>query len=308
MRRFLDDILLYTVDNDAESRLIYLIALCLGMPTIRSTQPHGALLDNECGAIDLIRATGKKEVWTVELPGEQTEEKLQKCGVRVVIIDHHIYGTLDRAHDQKTGCRKKSSLEQFLELLEITNPEDKAYLEGKMSPIVGGLGSFARWATLVGIGIMDDRYVRGLHEEGYTNEMIQNVFYLRTALNRQIDPEYDAKNKAAERIWDAQTTIGTYTLFNSDLPFGIAGSVSFLNVQRNALTMAKDLEYNPMIISECNGKKLRVLNVGPDVVHKLNDAFHNKHRFTYGAGRCWGSGTDIVSTDITLKELLAVLT
>lgn len=308
MKRYLDDILLYTVDNDAESRLIYLIALCLGITTIRSAQPHGASLDNEHSAIDLIRASGKRQIWTVELPGERMENSLRASGYQVTTIDHHVYGTLDRAHDPDTGQRKASSLEQFLELLEVTSEEDRFYLTNKLRSCIFSLGNFAQWNTLIGIGIMDDRHIKGLREEGYTNEMMRQVFSLREDLNRQIDPQYDAKVKAAERIWDEHTTVGAYTLFKSDLPFGIAGSIAFLNARTNACTMAKDLEYNPMIISECGGKKLRVLNIGPEVVRKLNDAFHNKHRFTYGAGRYWGSGGDTHPTDITLEELLAVLT
>lgn len=304
--RSLRNVLLYTVDNDPESRLIYLIALCLGIYTIRSPQPHGALLDNEQDAVTLVRASGKREVWTVELPGEYTENKLRKCGINVVIIDHHTYGKLDRAHNPETGERKKSSLEQFLELLKLTDNEN-ALLSEQLNRLVG-FGTFNREAIIKGIGILDDRYVKGLHEAGYDSESIRHVFQFRDMLHRQLDKEFDAKTDAAKTVWEARKEIGDYVVCISEYPFTVTGAVSTRSVTVDSYFFLRPLEAKPMIVSDCGGKKLRVLNISPETIEILNAAFEHRHRFTYGAGRCWGSGGDLLPTDITLEELLAVLT
>ncbi|MCX6715083.1 MAG: hypothetical protein NTX72_04690 [Candidatus Uhrbacteria bacterium] len=303
---FLDKILLYTVDNDPESRLIYLIALILGMDTIRSKQPHGALFDNEQDAIALVLAREKRHVWTVELPGEYTENELRKYGINIVIIDHHTYGTLDRAHDPETGVRKKSSLEQFLELLELRDFE-KADLCNRFARLMGFEASHG-WKIIEGIGILDDRYVNGLREAKYSNDLIRHVFQFREKLDRQLDPEYDTKTEAAKAVYEARTQIGDYTVFQSDHPFGVAGSIATLSVIGDSYFYARKLDQEPMIISDCGGKKLRVLNVSTEVIKQLNDAFRGKYSFTYGAGRCWGSDNDRNDPPILLTELLAVLT
>ena len=95
----LEDVLLITVDNDAEARLIYLIALKTGISVYRSVQLHGATLDKETGIVDFAQIMDRPNIWTVEIPGENTEGVLRSCGFHITIIDHHTYRGLDRAHD-----------------------------------------------------------------------------------------------------------------------------------------------------------------------------------------------------------------
>ena len=304
--RCIDNFLLYTVDNDPESRLIYLIALLLGIRTITSPQPHGASFDKELGAVEKILATRLREVWTIELPGVNTEEAIRKCGIRVVTIDHHVYGTLDRAHDLETGERKKSSLEQFLASLELTVKE-KMDLARNFRKIID-IDPNNTYRILYGIGILDDRYVKGLQETGYSNSEIRNVFHLREKLDRQLDPDYEARNKAAEAVWETRTRVEKFTVFRSDHPTTLAGALSTMAIQSLLITEAKDLENEPMIVSDCGGTKLRVLNVDAHDIARLDSAFENKHRFSYGAGRCWGTDNKHDDEPITLEEILAVLT
>lgn len=72
MRQDLNSVVLVCPDNDAESRMILLLAYRFGMIVIRSGQAHGATLERERGDIHtLIDATLNNEVWIVEMPGHE---------------------------------------------------------------------------------------------------------------------------------------------------------------------------------------------------------------------------------------------
>lgn len=284
------NVLLITVDNDAEARLIYLIALKTGMTVYRSAQIHGARLDQESGIVAFAKIMNRKHVWTIEIPGEKTEEELRKLGFEIHTIDHHVYRNLDRAHDKK-GMRLKSSLEQFLAMAEIT---DEDLIRLGFDPIL-----------VKGIAIMDDRYVQGLRKTGYTPESIEHVLRYREELERQIDLHYVERLKAATRAWKERINAKGFIVYQSDSELSVSRMVSTLAIRYGA-------ESHPSIIFSRGGKQIFVLNVKPEQVQKLNQAFPNRYTWTYGAGRCWGVDNEKSDkklwVSVTVDQLTNLLT
>jgi len=279
-------VLLYDVDNDAESRLIFLIALAAGITTVRSTQPHGASLERENGVLELVRASKKTEVWTVELPGPATENQLRRHGFHVVIIDHHTYSGLDRVHDEH-GKRKKSSLEQFLALTEITDED---------------LCSWGFEPRLVlGIGVMDDRYTHGLRSEGFSPEEVRRVLAYRENLDRQITPEYDLIAKIARLVWNNRNAHAGYLVCTSTSNLRVSYAVCNRSIE-------DALEDHPIIIADRGGRQIYVNNISLALIPKLEQAFAGHRTFTYGSGRCWGIDNDVTDLPkISVEEILTVL-
>lgn len=286
----LDNVLLVTVDNDAEARLINALAMRAGMAVYRSAQRHGATLDEETGIVEFAQAVDRPYVWTVEMPGEMTEERLRACGLELTIIDHHVYGSLDRAHDIN-GKRLKSSLEQFLAHTEITESDLTTW---GFDPIM-----------VYGIGIMDDRYVQGLRKSGYDKQLIERVLDYREDLERQIDPHYQERVKAAELTWEKRITHKGFIVYVSDNHLSISRLVSTIAIRHGA-------ESKPSIIFCRGGKQLFVLNILSAQIEKLNQAFPGRYTWTYGAGHCWGLNNEKSPKDlwvtIGIKELTNILT
>lgn len=284
--RDLSHVLLYTVDNDPEARLILLIALRASITTIRSAQPHGATFDKEFGVLELIRATNKHEVWTVELPGLKTEMLLREHGFVVTPIDHHTYGELDRAHDPTTGERKKSSLEQFLNMTEVTD------------------GDLRSWGfdprTVLGIGVMDDRFARGLRNEGFTPKEMLRVLNYRRKLHIQVDPNYMASLRAAKKVWKGRRSVNGYFVCESNHDVRIAYALGILTIEQRE-------DEHPVIISDRHGRQCYANNLQPDEIQHLTFFFRNYHTFTYGSGRCWGVDNDGHPDKVTPEDVLRVL-
>lgn len=286
----MDHVLLITVDNDAEARLIMLIALAAGIQVLRSAQPHGATLDKENGLLELVLASGKKEVWTVELPGVATESLLRRNRIRVRIIDHHTYygGKLDRAHDG-TGKRVPGSLEQLLMLAEIT---DDDLLRWNFEP-----------RLVHGIAVMDDRFTRGLRNEGFTPEERRRILGYREVLDRQITPDYDKIAEIAENVWTTRREVGKYFVCTSSATLRVSYAVCTRSIQ-------DALEEHPLVLADRGGRQIFVSNVDPEVIQKLEEAFEGYRTFTYGWGRCWGIDNDTAADTrhkITLEEILEIL-
>ncbi len=283
----LDHVLLYTVDNDAESRLIFLIALAAGIVTVRSSQAHGASLDRENGVLELLQASGKTEVWTVEIPGLVTERLLQRNQIRVVIIDHHTYASLDRVHDTNRK-RKPSSLEQFLKLAHITDDDlRKWHFDPRL---------------VLGIGVMDDRYTKGLRTEGFTPEEYQRVLSYRETLDRQINPDFDKIKHVAEYVWMNRWVKSGYI---------ICTSTSILRTSYAVCTRSIEdaLEDHPLILADRGGRQIYVNNIDLLIVKKLEEAFLGHRTFTYAQGRCWGIDNDAPGAPrISLEDVLNILT
>lgn len=283
--RDISNVVLVCPDNDAESRMILLIAYDAGMCVIRSGQGHGATLERERGSIcDLIRATEKKEAWIVEMPGVEIEQSLRWRGIKVVIIDHHSYGNLDRSHD-KNGNPLPSSLEQLLKLMRI----DDRYLKRR-----------AFDPTLVyGVGIMDARFVNGLREAGFTHDEIVDVLNFRRECARAGFPDFDKAEEAARKAWDASRMENGYIVVESDSEIPIRGAVA-------ENTIDEDLDKHPIIISDRNGNQIFVQNVDPSLVAKLMQAIKG-HTFSFGEGRCWGVDNVRGDTEYVLSDIMNVL-
>jgi inorganic pyrophosphatase/exopolyphosphatase len=112
-------------DNDAEARMILMLAEKAKIATVKSGKPHGGKLDLEIDEVKKLITGKTKEVWIVELPSLEKEEKLRRLGLEVKVIDHHTYGNFDRLTNPETGEKNPSSLEQFLNVSKITDEEIK---------------------------------------------------------------------------------------------------------------------------------------------------------------------------------------
>lgn len=275
-------------DNDPESRLILLIAYKLGMCVIRSGQSLGATLERERGDLaELIRAAGNREVWIVEIPGSQIEAQLREEGFTVVIIDHHTYKELNRSLDAQ-GNQLPSSLEQFLTLLDL---DDEALCAMGLDPVV-----------VRGIAIMDARFVQGLRVAGYTHEQIRRVLDFRRQCVRAGFPDFDKAEEAGFRAWERREQLGEYIVVRShDDEISIRGAIATLTIYHNCDTQ-------PLVIADKDEAEIFVQNVDPSVIDRLQTAFAKQaHTFTFGSGRCWGLNNARGNTNITLQDILRVI-
>ena len=284
MRRDLKNVTLVCPDKDAESRLILLLAYSLGMCVIRSSQGLGATLDRERGDLpELIRAAGHPEVWIVEIPGPEIEKELRRNRIRVVIIDHHSYGKLDRSRDEQ-GNLLPSSLEQFMALAQIT---DQDLIEWRFDPVV-----------VRGIAVMDAGFVQALRERGYTHEQICRLLDFRRKCERAGNPRFEEAEAAAREAWKRREQVGSYIVVASTSPVGIRGAISEITIYENCDTV-------PLVIVDKNGEEIFVQNVDPSVTLLLKSTF--PEGFTFGEGRCWGVNNEKSRTHYTLDHILGVL-
>lgn len=265
----LSRVILVCPRNDAESALIHLVATAIGMRVITSTQGVGATLDAEPIIEEMIlRAPRVSEVWIVEIPGPEAEERIRASGRTVTIIDHHAYGNLVRTHNA-VGERLRSSLEQFLSLAGMDVPDLQ---DLKLDPLL-----------VHGIGIFDDRYAQGLRDWGYRPHQIKLVLHFRELLIRGMNVQFDASIEAARLAWDRRETRGDYTVVRATDRREVRGEVGIL-------TIANDCDTRPLIVIESDGRATFVQNVEPSVVERLRAAFDKPYNtFTFGAGRCWGA-------------------
>lgn len=264
--------------NDPEAVAIYRIAKALGLPVIRSAQPHGATLEEEPDIIALIKEGGWKRVIIVEIPGPKTEAKIRKLGVKLVIIDHHRYANLDRAHDAR-GKLLLSSLEQFLALFKLTPAKLRA------------LGFEPR--LIKGIALMDRGFVWALMDAGYSKAEIRKVTDYQMELMgsvRDLSGETE-KRKIVEAAWKKRKKWNGFLVIEDGHDIGIRAGISFLI----ALNIGKP---TPVIIVE---KKRGFLYVQEsDMSIKL---FKKLGGFTFGLDRCWGYKNAGRTKKLTLAKL-----
>ncbi len=284
----LQNVVLVTVDNDPEARLINLLAKAAGICVIQSDQPHGGTLDEEPDILERIRKTDRNEIWTMELPGPAIERQLRGLGYTVRIIDHHVYHRdLDRAHDPQTGKRLRSSLEQFLAWTAITDSEMNSW--GFIPKLV------------IGIGIFDDRFEQGLKKASYTQAEIDEVLAYDAILGRQVFPRFDEIQVEAQRAWNARTQVHGHNVFKAYLDVSVSRAISLISIKYGAQSVSS-------VTSDRNGRQIFVNNISYATVQLLEQAFTNRHTFTYGSGRCFGIDNDKCGLpSVTLDEVLAVL-
>lgn len=279
-------IVLVCVDNDPEARMIRRLAEGLGISLVLSKQPHGARLEKEPDLVARIAATGKRVVWTVEIPGPATEAELVAAGYTVVFIDHHHENDLDRTHNPD-GTLRRSSLEQFLALADVRDEE------------IVALGWNPR--TVRGLGVLDDRYAKGLRDEGYTADEIEAVLNLRNVFKVELEPNFAAECAAAERAWRRRRTHGRYTVVISDDPSKVRAEVAIW-------TIRDGVDTQPLIIVEHKERALYVQNVDPETIKAIRAKMDpDRHVITFGAGRCLNMKNKKGKPHLTLAVLLAIL-
>ncbi len=130
-----------TPSNDGESVMIVDIARKLGFDVRVSIQKWGARLENEQ---EQTFSELMENVIIIEIPWPAKEAELGRKH-KVFIIDHHVYGDINRSN-------VKSSLEQFAELVGY---------------------QLNRWEK--GIALNDRGYIYALQEEGYSDKEIKET-------------------------------------------------------------------------------------------------------------------------------------
>lgn len=264
--------------NDPEAVAIYRIAKALGLPVIRSPQPHGATLEEEPDIVALIKEGGWKRVIIVEIPGPKTEEKIRKLGVKLVIIDHHRYANLDRAHDAK-GKLLLSSMEQFLALFKLTPAKLRA------------LGFEPR--LIKGIALMDRGFVWALMDAGYSKAEIRKVTDYQMELMgsvRDLSGEME-KRKIVEAAWKKRKKWKGFLVIEDGHDIGIRAGISFLI----ALNIGKP---TPVIMAE----KQRGFIYVQESDHAIR-LFKEFGGFTFGLDRCWGYKNGGRAKKVTLAAI-----
>lgn len=265
--------------NDAEAVMITELARRLGIQLILSQQPHGATLDKEPDIVPLIREGGWDRVAIVEMPGVKNENKIKKMKKELVLIDHHHYTDLDRAHDPKTGKLLPSSLEQFLKIFKVTDAKIKK------------VGFDPR--IVKGIGVLDRGFVWALMNEGYTKADIRKVLDLREEMLSQIhDATLEKKYKERAKLaWKNRKKWKEFFIIEDNTNTPIRERVSYLI----ALEIGKR---TPVIIVE-RKRGFVYLQESPYAL----ELFEKFGGFTFGMDGNWGYLNQKGKPKISLREV-----
>lgn len=275
--------LLIVPPNDAEAILIRDIAQAFGIPTMCSKQTHGASIDKGRDYVSDIREGKYRRVIVVEMPGPKTETRIKKMGVELVIIDHHHYTGLDRAHDPHTGRLLPSSLEQFLRLFRISNSQLRSH----------GFDPF----LVQGIGIMDRGFVWALQDEGLSKAHLQKVLDYHDVLLSPIrHPKTEKrKQRIAKQAWSRRERWNGYFIVRTRANMQLRPRLSrIVATQRGKPT--------PLIILEYSRKLLYVQESD-----RAMDLFFAFGGFTFGGDRNWGYRNEPGKKFITLRQIKNIL-
>ncbi|MBI4598907.1 hypothetical protein HY734_01775 [Candidatus Uhrbacteria bacterium] len=250
--------------NDPEAVMILKLASALQIPVLVCDQPHGASLDHESDILKRVREGDWQRAAIVEMPGPKTEARLRRAGMEVVLIDHHNYGKLDRAHNAKTGKLLSSSLEQFHKLFRVT--DDKLKRLG-FDPVL-----------VRGIGIMDRGFVWALREEGYSEKDVKRVLaYQKELMAVFVDPKEEARKDAtAEKAWNGRKVWKGFTVISHQSKDGLRGRLSRI--------IAVEVKHPiPLILSEPKRGTVYVQESphAPALIRHFGG-------FTFGMDRNWG--------------------
>lgn len=262
--------------NDPEAILISQIAERMELPMIKSKQSHGAKLDEEKGILAKIKKADPERVVIVEMPGPKTEAKIKKLGIELVIIDHHHYTGLNRAHDKK-GKQLPSSMEQFLKLFRLGEKRLKS------------LGFSPKKVKMV--GIMDQDYCWGLLKRGYTWRDVRTAFQYWDELMGEIrDMKGEKKKmKEMEQLWKKREEWDGYAIVESNVSYAVRPRLSRII----ALDKKKP---TPLIVVE-KGRGFIYVQESP----RAMDLFKKFGGFTYGEHQNWGYNNKGSKKKITLK-------
>ncbi|MBI2475567.1 hypothetical protein HYV69_04065 [Candidatus Uhrbacteria bacterium] len=268
--------------NDAESFLISQIAQKLGLHTILSKQTHGASLDKGRDYFPIIKKGKFKKVIVVEMPGPKTEAKLKKSNIDLIIIDHHHYTGLDRAHDSSQKMLS-SSLEQFLELFKLTDTKLKT------------LGFDPRLVR--GIGIHDRGFIWELQEEGYSKSEIKSLLEFHDALISQIhNPKTETRKQAiAKRAWQSRKKWREFFIVETKADIQLRPRLSRIVAEEFG-------KPTPLIIIE--HKRGLVYVQESD---KAMDLFRKFGGFTFGQDRNWGYRNEKGKSRVSLRDIKSIV-
>lgn len=264
--------------NDAEAIMIQQLADKMGLPMIVSEQQHGASLDKGKDYVKMVKEGGYNKVIVVEMPGPQSEALLIRMGVKLLIIDHHHYTGLSRAHD-KTGKLLPSSLEQFLDMFKITDAQLRSW--GFKSQLVRG------------IGIQDRGYIWALQDEGYTQKQIQEVMAFHDSLTSHLkNPKTEKrKERLARAAWKRKKKWREFFVFTSRAQIHLRSRLSRIVVEKIG-------KPTPMIIVEY-GRNLIYVQESPYALH----LFERFGGFTFGLDRNWGYRNEPGMPKVTLRDV-----
>lgn len=258
--------------------MIQKLAEKLELPMILSKQLHGASLDKGHDYVHEVEAGGYDTVIVIEMPGLESEERLRVMGKTLVIIDHHHYTGLDRAHGSD-GKMLMSSLEQFLSLFHIT---DTHLVEWGFDP-----------KMVRGVGIQDRGYIWALLEEGYSKEEAMQVMAYTDELTAHLhNPETEARKwELAQEAWEQREEWeGFYVV-----------------------TTHEDLQLRPRlsrIVAQEMGKptSLIIVEHGRGLIYVQESEysmrlFEKFGGFTFGLDRNWGHKNEEGESSITLEQV-----
>ncbi len=269
--------------NDAEAILISKMAMKSGLPLILSKQTHGASLDHGRDYVSLVKQGGYRRVMVVEMPGPKAEAKLRQLGIELVIIDHHHYTGLNRAHDKKTGKMLPSSLEQFIKFFKLTDA--KLRLLGFDPKLVRG------------IGVMDRGFIWALKDEGWSKKDIDRVLAFHDDLLSEIHHPKNERRKQAivMRAWKQRKKWKQYFVVETKADIQLRPRLSRLV----ALQIGKP---TPLIVIE----RTRRLIYVQESEHAM-DLFKKFGGFTFGLDCNWGYRQEEGKRKVTLADVKRLL-
>lgn len=262
--------------NDEESLMILKIAEKINLPTVVSKQPHGAKLSREKKLVERIRKASPdaKQLIIVELPGPDTEQDLKDEGFEITIIDHHRYDDLDR-------MQKKSSLEQFLDHLKITDDQLK---DLGFDPLM-----------VSSVAALDRGFIWELKDQNLSKKDFKRALKFYRDLTLELGEERrEREEEEARRAWDDREERDGIIFVQSDKDdLSIRDAISFIVAEEFS-------KPQPVLIIQ--GER-RMYVQDCDRALDLYDKFGG---FTFGQDKCWG----ILSEDKNLPsvdEVLAVI-
>jgi hypothetical protein len=272
----MSDTILLCPKNDEESLQILKLAQALDLPTVISTQPHGARLREEPNIIARLKNANPnaRRVVIVEIPGPEVEDELRQVGYEVVIIDHHRYLDYNR-------MQHLSSLEQFLQVFNIS---DEQLRHLGFDPVL-----------VRGVGMIDRGFVWELSKEGLNKSDQKRIRDYYVELMEELGGlNKDAVSEAKQAWEDRDQYDDIWIVRSRRADVKIREALSFV--------IADLFESPPQIlIFEGNG---RVTLQDSDYSGTLFEAFGG---FTFGQDRCWGFAPEPGHPAPPLDKILRVI-
>lgn len=276
MKKDVNQYLLICPRNDEESLMIARIAEKAKIPTLISSQPHGAKLAKESDLLGRIQDVNPEAgtLVIVEIPGVAVEDELKGLGYEIVIIDHHRYDDLNRMKPQ-------SSLEQFLAYFEITDTE---------------LEKFGFDLVLVqGVAAMDRGFIWELRKTLPETEWKRAIDFYR-ALSKELNrSQREEEERVAEEVWnEREERDGIIIIRSEEDRISIRDALSYLIAETYNRPM-------PAIITQ--GTR-RIYAQETDAALRLQETFGG---FTFGGDRCWGVLKEDGEGVPSVEEVLGVI-